>query len=119
MPTLSDNLNFDISQAQAVLEKIKGNRVTVWNDNLFLKLGGSIGGVLLLLIMGFVIVIYMYNWKYKNKEMHESNVIVKYNTEIDGVSVDLGCVVACVYRDELEDGEPALLECPGAAHQCW
>ena len=49
--------------------------------------------------------------------MHEKNVIIKYNTEIDGASVDLGRVVACVHRDELEDGEPALLGCPEAGQQ--
>ena len=77
MPTLSENMNIDISQAQAVLEKIKGNRITVWNENSFSKLVGS------LLIMGFVILIYMYKRKYKNKEMHENKVVVNYYTEIE------------------------------------
>ena len=60
MPTLSENMNIDISQAQSVLDRIKGNRITVWNENSLSTLIGSIGGVLVLvLIVGFVL-IYMY-----------------------------------------------------------
>ena len=42
MHTLSENMNIDISQAKSVLEKIKGNKITVWNENSFSKLVGSI-----------------------------------------------------------------------------
>ena len=48
-------MNIDISPAQAVLKKITGNRTTVLNENSLSKLIGSIGGVLVqLLIMGLL-----------------------------------------------------------------
>ena len=104
---LPETEELDMSHIIEEINRIKSNRVIVWKNDKLYTILGSVGGLLLILIIiGSCIIVI----KYKLRGNTQSKCIkMKYYKGNSDRDIDPGRVVACVDIDGPNEAEPALL----------
>ena len=111
---LPETEELDMSHIIEEINIIKSNRVIVWKNDKLYTILGSVGGLLLILmIIGSCIIVI----KYKLRGNTQSKCIkMKYFKGNSDKDIDPGRVVACVDIDGPNEAEPALLGGSGNQH---
>ena len=103
-----------MSQMIEEINKIKSNRVIVWKNDKLYTILGSVGGlILILMIIGSCIIVIKYNLRGNTQSKCIKMKYFKGNSDKD---IDPGRVVACVDIDGPNEAEPALLGGSGNQH---
>ena len=111
---LPETEELDMSQMIEEIDKIKSNRVIVWKNDKLYTILGSVGGlILILMIIGSCIIVIKYNLRGYTQSKCIKMKYFKGNSDKD---IDPGRVVACVDIDGPNEAEPALLGGSGNQH---
>ena len=111
---LPETEELDMSHMIEEINKIKSNRVIVWKNDKLYTILGSVGGlILILMIIGSCIIVIKYNLRGNTQSKCIKMKYFKGNSDKD---IDPGRVVACVDIDGPNEAEPALLGGSGNQH---